>query len=81
MFGEEMTDRDDGGNGGSSDISVPEKAVAPPRDEGHGGTDAECLAAHAHRRALERRLAVIARVLPILRSLKAKAAGKEVGRK
>jgi len=67
--------------GGRSKKSVPVKAAPPPGDEGAGGTDAECLAARSHRRALERRLAVIARVLPILRSLKAKAAGKEVGRK
>ena len=57
------------------------RTVCPPGTEGAGGTDTECLAASAHRRALERRLAVIARVLPILKSLKAKAAGKEVGRK
>ena len=50
-------------------------------DAGYGGTDEECLAASSHRQALERRLVVLSRVLPILRRLQVRAAGKEGERK
>lgn len=66
---------------GSSDVPEQNRPVGSQPDESCGSSQDEILAAGSRRQALERRLVVLSRVLPILRRLQARATGKEEERK
>lgn len=70
-------------NARTVEAGAPEqnRPVGSQPEQSCGSSQDESLAAGSRRKALERRLVVLSRVLPILRRLQARAAGKEGQRK